>query len=301
MPAALAAAAALFAAAGGEPSPCDAPAPTTYSVEVRVYSGTPNPRAAVPAATAAAACALLANDSGAAAPCRVLGYTGVVLRGGGREMRVSGGGAAEALLLAAVPLPADVRAHAEEVAATAAARRCPPPPGDDDAAALSAATAKCTSVPIVGPDTPPSYGPSTDDGGCFKKEQSKNNCYDYGNDIVTNTFAQPGRGGGEKWKQNTCGSVRHAAERDGLVWLGTDLPAVPKSGHNVALFIWPKTNFHWIRQDTTGMWSHKPGGSPVKNVDNNNKEISDPSKSSFSPWTQFCGYMHTLPSNVTIN
>ena len=27
------------------------------------------------------------------------------------------------------------------------------------------------------------------------------------------------------------------------------------------------TNFHWIRMDSAGNWSHKPGGTPVRNTE----------------------------------
>ena len=27
------------------------------------------------------------------------------------------------------------------------------------------------------------------------------------------------------------------------------------------------TNFHWIRMDHAGNWSHKPGGTPVRNTE----------------------------------
>ena len=39
----------------------------------------------------------------------------------------------------------------------------------------------------------------------------------------------------------------------------------------------------------------------ARNVDDNNKEITDPSQSDFSPWTEFCGYFLTVPSEVKIN
>ena len=67
------------------------------------------------------------------------------------------------------------------------------------------------------------------------------------------------------------------------------------------MFIWPNTNFHWVRLDSNGFWSHKAGGTPVKNVDNTGSKITDPSKSDFSPWTQFCGYFQVIPSNININ
>jgi len=161
----------------------------------------------------------------------------------------------------------------------------------------------CT-VPIRGSDSETVYSPTTDVCGHWVSHETQNNCYDYGNDIATDTFAQPGRGSGQKWSQNTCTDMRAAATRDGLVWNGTALPPKqPPVGHIAALLIWPGTNFHWIRFDSTpaGYWSHKPGGTEVRNVDNNNKPITDPSKSDFSPWTQFCGYMATVPSKANIN
>jgi hypothetical protein len=158
--------------------------------------------------------------------------------------------------------------------------------------------------PVRGSDTYTKYDPKTDVNGCFITRQGENNCYNYGNDVLTNSFAQPGRGSGQKWSYNTCDDIRASAIRDKLVWAGTTLPTKqPSVGHYVALLIWPQTNFHWIRfdSDPAGFWSHKPGGTAVRNVDNNNQKITDPSRSDFSPWTQFCGYMTSIPSNVTIN
>merc|ERR1712039_920918 len=82
-----------------------------------------------------------------------------------------------------------------------------------------------------------------------------NNCYNYGNDIVTNTFAQPGRrdfdqGSGlckhsdRPCMQNTCEDVKKGAIADGLTWVGTELPIdLPEVGHYVSLHIWPNSNF----------------------------------------------------------
>jgi len=159
-------------------------------------------------------------------------------------------------------------------------------------------------LPVRGPDNGTTYDPQHEVCGFFTSHCSANNCYSYGNDIVTDTFAQPGRGSGKKWSSNTCDDIRASATRDGLVWAGTTLPTEnPERGHYVALFIWPGTNFHWIRFDSTpkGYWSHKPGGTPVRNTDNRGQKITDPSKCDFSPWSQFCGYMTTIPSTATIN
>jgi hypothetical protein len=162
----------------------------------------------------------------------------------------------------------------------------------------------CT-LPVRGPDNGTTYAPNSENCGYFVKYQTQNNCYNYGNDVVTNTFAQPGRGTGQKWSDNTCENMKAAAIRDGLTWAGTELPSGnPDVGHYIALLIWPQTNFHWVRLDSVpggGYWSHKAGQTPVKNVDGRGKRITDPSKQDFSPWTQFCGYMIGVPSKVTIN
>lgn len=133
------------------------------------------------------------------------------------------------------------------------------------------------------------------------------NCYNYGNDVVTNTFAQPGRGSGvcshrdRPCVPNTCDDVSHAAAHDGLVWVGKTLPtSLPPRGHYVSLHIWPDSNFHWLRIDASMTWSHKPRGSPVRNVDNNGQTITDPAKADVSPWTEHCGYLLATPSNVTL-
>ena len=52
--------------------------------------------------------------------------------------------------------------------------------------------------------------------------------------------------------------------------------------------------------DADRTWSHKPGGSPARNVDNKGEIIKDPAQADVSPWTEHCGYMLTFPSNVTL-
>jgi len=53
------------------------------------------------------------------------------------------------------------------------------------------------------------YDPTKDDCGFFSdSHQTQNNCYNYGTDVATNTFAQPGRGSGHKWEANTCEAIR---------------------------------------------------------------------------------------------
>ena len=65
-----------------------------------------------------------------------------------------------------------------------------------------------------------------------------------------------------------CRAGRHA-DRDKL----KDDITCPAEGHLIALVIWPNVDFHFYRMNRDGLWSHKPGGMPVTNVDNSDKLI----------------------------
>ena len=49
--------------------------------------------------------------------------------------------------------------------------------------------------------------------------QSRNNCYNYANDKITNSLAQPGTGSGAPFDRLTAQEILAASERDGLVKL----------------------------------------------------------------------------------
>lgn len=124
--------------------------------------------------------------------------------------------------------------------------------------------------------------------------QPSNNCYNYANNKMTNTFAQPGRATGKPYSLFSCADVESAALSDGLRpvtgfggGLGTG------QGFYVALVIWPGQDFHWYRQDNVGCWSHKPGTSAARNYDNSGNAISDPGTADRDGYTAFCGYMVT--------
>lgn len=276
----------------------------SIEVEALVLSGTENPRVTLTDEHKQVFCDAAAQATAPVRTCRVLGFTGWRVCSENKCQIFRGDAAIDAVLLDAVQneLSEAVLAHIQEETARLLSSNddC-----DDDFVEVNS-TASCQG-PIVGPDDPTKviYDVDHDDQGCFVTKQSKNNCYNYGTDILTNTFAQPGRGSGvcppgkRPCVPNDCEDVKNAAISDGLTWVGTDLPTeLPEKGHYVSLHIWPNSNFHWIRMDGNLKWSHKPGGSPVKNVDNNHKLISDPAKANFSPWTQHCGYLHVVPSKV---
>jgi len=132
--------------------------------------------------------------------------------------------------------------------------------------------------------------------------QRYNNCYNYANDKITNTFAQPGRGSGSTIADVLCNTVSSAAVRDGQISVSA-ASSTPMEGHFIALVsanIPTFQDYHWYRLDLNTMWSHKPGQTPAKNTDNSGRLISDPRTADRGPYTDFCGFFHCIPSRTTI-
>lgn len=158
--------------------------------------------------------------------------------------------------------------------------------------------------PIIWPVKPkcpcaPLYEPKWwNDGG---SRQLHNNCYNYATNYRTDTFAQPGRAAGAMYTALTCASVKPAAVKDELI----DSPAAdnncPQEGHLVALVIAPGWDFHWYRKGRNGYWSHKPGGTPVTNLDNGGVTIPDPRTANRGPYTNFCTFMVVMHGHIKIN
>jgi len=74
--------------------------------------------------------------------------------------------------------------------------------------------------------------------------QTKNNCYNYGNDKITNSFAQPGRASGHPYGAITPEELLKASESDGLVKMNVEpedpCPEAPEQPNClVALFVAP--------------------------------------------------------------
>merc|ERR1711959_191686 len=69
----------------------------------------------------------------------------------------------------------------------------------------------CNATPIRGPDTVPDFDLANDVGGCFLEKQLQNNCYNYGTDILTDTFAQPGKATLHAVYDTACNSVARLA------------------------------------------------------------------------------------------
>ncbi|HEY4811383.1 MAG TPA: hypothetical protein VIH71_10040 [Solirubrobacteraceae bacterium] len=121
--------------------------------------------------------------------------------------------------------------------------------------------------------------------------QCNNNCYNYGTNIRTDTFAQPGYGGGRPLRSLDCASLRQAAFYDFLL----DTPyaentCVPGRAL-VAGVIAPRSDFHWYRKNQDGYWTHKPGKLQATKYDDSGQPITDPRTCNRGMYTQFCSFM----------
>jgi hypothetical protein len=152
----------------------------------------------------------------------------------------------------------------------------------------------------------PLYEPAWWNNGGQK--QWHNNCYNYATNYRTDTFqvtwdgSQPGAAAGAIYSALTCASVQPAAVADGLIGSSTANNKCPKEGHLVALVIAPGNfrDFHWYRKGRNGYWTHKPGGSPVTNVDNSGAGISDPRTADRGPYTTFCTFLVVMHGHIKV-
>ena len=131
--------------------------------------------------------------------------------------------------------------------------------------------------------------------------RTRNNCYNYASNKRTDTFAQPGRGCGRIYTAITCAEVSRAALCDRLHRRFDCFPDSEKPRYLVALVVAPGpsfVDFHWYRRNSEGFWSHKPGGTAARNIDNSGRVITNPETCNRGPYTQFCGYFYTCRSQL---
>jgi len=117
--------------------------------------------------------------------------------------------------------------------------------------------------------------------------QPNNNCYNYSMNFRSDSFAQPGTISGHPNNVTQCADVATAANWDGCT-AGCSGP-----NKNVALVVWPGTDYHWYRRHSNGFWGHKPGQTSARNTDNSGHVIGGaltPANCDRGPYTIFCGY-----------
>jgi hypothetical protein len=133
--------------------------------------------------------------------------------------------------------------------------------------------------------------------------RANNNCYNYGRNWKTNTFAQPGRHSGATASSMSCSAVKTAAMNDGLVERCNCLPQSEYPRRLMALVIAPGIDYHWYRKQTGGFWGHKPGGTAARNYDNSGVLITDPQTcdrgaGTYLNYTDFCGFFYAGKSVI---
>ena len=115
--------------------------------------------------------------------------------------------------------------------------------------------------------------------------QSTNNCYSYALDESGNGNLwglQPGDAGNQPITTTAdlnLNYVTNAAISDGRIKNPTLLNKLgfgKRGYYSVYLVSADGIDYHWYRQDKGGMWSHKPGITPVVNVDASGRFISNP-------------------------
>ncbi len=144
-------------------------------------------------------------------------------------------------------------------------------------------------------DGPPIWDPTKwNDGGTH---QANNNCYNYGCDLRLGNYAQPG--GFCPPPECHCQYVIAKALFDGLRKCTGD--HCHPCHHKVALVMSPGWDFHWYRQDADGMWSHKRGDAPAKNVDEAGAPIVNPETANRGPYWFFCGYFCVYKADVNFH
>jgi hypothetical protein len=138
-------------------------------------------------------------------------------------------------------------------------------------------------------DAPP-YDPSR-----WSSVLYSNNCYNYANDQILTSFAEPGRAHGIN-ASASCPSMLDGAVADGLVAVPDFSPALNQGeGWYVALVVQsklPPQDIHWYRQDADGCWSHKPGKAAVTRCDASQNPITNPRYCDLGPY-EFCTFMIT--------
>lgn len=136
------------------------------------------------------------------------------------------------------------------------------------------------------------------------KLKETNNCYAYATTFHSTdvSFPQPGRASGyPKWvkvKGKRCPDIMARALgdiKDSRV--STFQAKCPKGMRKIAFIADEDQDYHVVRQDSNGLWSHKPGSTDVTNLDALKRKIYDPSLASWKypksglHYDQFCGYM----------
>jgi len=129
------------------------------------------------------------------------------------------------------------------------------------------------------------------------------NCYDYAFDNYNMFKKEPSQPGfipnslpHESGDQLTCAGVNERLNSDHKNKIQTASRNIPcgQGKYKIALIADPNDDYHFLRQNRDGTWSHKPGNTPATNLDFAGKVITDPEKALFVNddfnYSDFCNY-----------
>jgi hypothetical protein len=94
-------------------------------------------------------------------------------------------------------------------------------------------------------------------------------------------FHQPGSASGHNGfsssRKKTCSEMvaRILGDNPGIRMIDFT-EQCPAETSKIAIVVDPKEDYHFFRQDTNGLWSHKPGGTAVTDKDSSGRPIYDP-------------------------
>lgn len=117
-------------------------------------------------------------------------------------------------------------------------------------------------------------------------------------------FHQPGSAAGymrfSSKREKTCPNMILRIRGDNPdITMTTFESRCPVNMSKIALVVDPVEDYHFLRQDSNMLWSHKAGARPVKNIDAKGHLIWDPSLADLNyttdsgvlDYTTFCSYM----------
>lgn len=117
-------------------------------------------------------------------------------------------------------------------------------------------------------------------------------------------FHQPGSASGHQrfsaTRKKTCSNMLARIFGDNpTLRVSTFQKKCPAETSKIAIVVDPKEDYHFYRQDSNGLWSHKPGGTAVTNKDASGRLIYDPKlanrnysdRSSKLNYSSFCTYL----------
>jgi hypothetical protein len=78
--------------------------------------------------------------------------------------------------------------------------------------------------------------------------------------------------------------------KDGLKHISKEEALNAKDGHFIALWLSPGKDVLFLRRDSMGTWSYKPGDGPPKSLDSEDQMIQDPSQAELYGYGVFVGF-----------